>query len=251
MSLQNEGFAWDDSEHGHFHEDFFPLIEIPIIAHTPWVQRNIPIPLGIYDQVCKIIQMKMDTGIYEPSNSLYRSHWFCVAKKEANAICPVHSLKPLNAITIQHSSVTPFTEQITEQFAGHACGGMLNLYVGYNKHTLTESSHDYTTFQTPYGTLCLTKLPMGWTNMVPIFHNDVMHILQPEVPQYTIPYIDNVPIHGPAMTYQAANGTFETIPENSGIHRFVWKHFQNLNYIVQCMKYCGGTFSSKKSLLCM
>ena len=36
----------------------------------------------------------------------------------------------------------------------------------------------------------------------------------------------------------------------SGICRFVWEHFQNLNHIVQHMKYCGGTFSGKKSLLC-
>ena len=80
---------------------------------------------------------------------------------------------------------------------------------------------------------------------------NVTHILQPEVPQYTIPYINDVPIHGPASTYQAADGTFETIPENSGIRCFVWEHFQNLNRIVQRMKYCGGTFSSKKSLLCV
>ena len=35
MSLQNEGFAWDDSERGHFCKDFFPPVEIPVIAHTP------------------------------------------------------------------------------------------------------------------------------------------------------------------------------------------------------------------------
>ena len=68
------------------------------------------------------------------------------------------------------------------------------MYVGYDEHTLTKTSRDYTTFQTPYSALHLTKLPMGWTNAVPIFHDDVMHILQPEVPQYMIPYIDDVPI---------------------------------------------------------
>ena len=127
MSLQNEGFAWDDSERSHFREDFFPPVKIPVIAHTPWVQRNILIPPGIYDQVCRIIQTKMDTGVYEHSNSSYCSRWFCVAKKEADTIHPVHSLEPLNAVTIQHSSVTPFTEQIAEQFTGHACSGMLDL----------------------------------------------------------------------------------------------------------------------------
>ena len=192
----------------------------------------------------------MDDSVYKHSNS-YHSHWFCIAKKEAEALHLVHSLKPLNAVTIQHSGVTPFTEQITKQFTGQVCGGMLDLYVGYDEHVLTETSHNYTTFQTPYGALCLTKFPMGWTNAVPIFHDNITHILQPEVPQYTIPYIDNVPIHGPTTAYQAPNGTVETIPENSGIHCFIWEHFQNLNHIIQCMKYCGGTFSSKKSLLCV
>ena len=79
----------------------------------------------------------------------------------------------------------------------------------------------------------LTKLLMGWTNAVPVFHNDVMHILQLEVPRLTIPYIDDVPVHRPATTYQNGNGVFETILENSSIHHFIWEHFQNLNCIVQ------------------
>ena len=75
----------------------------------------------------------MDTGVYEHLNSSYRSRWFCVAKKEADAIHPVHCLKPLNAVTIQHSGITPFTEQIAKQFAGRTCGGMLDLSVGYDE----------------------------------------------------------------------------------------------------------------------
>ena len=192
----------------------------------------------------------MDTGVYECSNSSYRSRWFCEAKKEADAIRPVHSLEPLNAVMIQHSGVTPFTEQIAEQFTGRACGRMLDLYVRYDECALAKTSHDYTTFQMPYGALRLTKLPMGWTNAVPIFHDNVTHILQLEVPQYTIPYINDVPIRGPTTAYQAPDATFETILENSGIRRFIWRHFQNLTHIVQRMKYCGGTFSGKKSLLC-
>ena len=65
ISLQNEGFIWDNSEHGHFHEDFFPPIKTPVVAHTPWVKRNIPIPPGIYNEVCRIIHIKMDAGVYE------------------------------------------------------------------------------------------------------------------------------------------------------------------------------------------
>jgi hypothetical protein len=79
---------------------------------------------------------------------------------------------------------------------------MLDLYVGYDERLIAETSRDYTTFQTPFGALRLVTLPMGWTNSVPIFHDDVTFIiLQAEIPHVTIPYIDDVPIKGPTTTY--------------------------------------------------
>ena len=250
MSVQNAAFAWTESERGHFREDFFPPIEIPTIPHKPWAQRNIPIPPGIYEEVCRIIKAKLDAGVYEPSNSSYRSRWFCVAKKDGKSLRLVHSLEPLNKVTIKHAGVTPFTDQIGEHFAGRACGGMLDLYVGYDERGLAESSRDLTTFQSPFGALRLVTLPMGWTNSVPIFHDDVTHILQPEIPDTTVPYIDDVPIRGPEGRYLLPDGTEERISGNPGIRRFVWEHFQNLNRVVQRIKYCGGTFSGPKSVLC-
>jgi len=250
MMLQNEGFAWEDSERGRFREDFFPPIDIPIVPHKPWVLKNIPIPPGIYPEVCRIIRSKMEAGVYEPSNSSYRSRWFCVLKKDGKSLRIVHSLEPLNEVTIAHSGVPPATETLAAQFAGRACGGILDLYVGYDERTLAESSRDLTTFQTPFGALRLVTLPMGWTNSVPIFHDDVTYILQPEIPDVTIPFIDDVPIKGPASKYLNEDGTYETIPENNGIRRFVWEHFQNMNRVVQRMKYCGGTFSGPKTTLC-
>ena len=126
---------------------------------------------------------------------------------------------------------------------------MMDLYVGYDECVLASSSRDLTTFQTPYGAMRLTTLPMGWTNLVPIFHDDVTHILQPKIPHVTQPYIDNVPVRGPATMYIQANGEPETIPENLGIQWFIWEHFQDLNRVVQQMKYSGGTFSGYKSIL--
>ena len=198
MMLHEDGFAWNDSERGHFREDFFPPVEMPVVPHTPWVQRNIPIPPGIYDDVCKLIKKKLDAGVFEPSNSSYRSRWFVVPKKDGVLLRMVQSLEPLNEVTIQHSGVTPFTDQIIDPFAGRACGSMMDLYIGYDERALAPSSRDYTTFQSPFGALRLTTLPMGWTNSVPIFHNDVTHILQHEIPQVTQHYIDDVPVIGPA-----------------------------------------------------
>jgi hypothetical protein len=248
---QETGFAWAESEKGSFRRDFFPPIEFPVIPHIPWVQRNIPIPPGIYEQVCEIIKKKIDSGVYESSNSSYRSRWFCVAKKEAKSLRLVHSLEPLNKVTIRHSGVVPIPEHVAEQFGGRACGGMLDLYVAFDERLVAESSRDLTTFQTPFGALRIVTLPMGWTNSVPILHDDVTFILQPEIPHVTIPYIDDAPIKGPKSAYQRPDATYETIPENPGIRRFVWEHFGNLNRVVQRMKYSGGTWSGHKAFLCV
>ena len=250
MMEQSYGFAWNDQERGRFREDFFPPVDIPVVPHKPWVLKNIPIPPGLYPKVCELIKRKMDAGVYEPSNSSYRSRWFCVLKKDGVNLRLVHSLEPLNEVTIAHSGVPPATETLAAQFAGRSCGAMFDLYVGYDERTLAESSRDMTTFQTPFGALRLVTLPMRWTNSVPVFHDDVTYILQPEIPHVTIPYIDDVPVKGPKSRYVLPDGSYETIPENSGIRRFVWEHFQNLNRVVQRMKYCGGTFSGYKTVLC-
>ena len=254
MMLHQDAFAWTEEEKGHFREDMFPDVLMPVVEHKPWVEKNIPIPPGMFDDVCKIIRDKINSGIYEPSNSSYRSRWFCVVKKDGKSLRLVHSLEPLNLVTIAHSGVPPATDALAEKFAGRGCGSTFDLYVGYDERRLDARSRDYTTFQTPFGALRLTTLPMGWTNSVPIFHDDVTFILQEEIPDVTVPYIDDVPVRGPATRYETikADGTieYETIPENKKIRRFVWEHFQDLNRVVQRIKHAGGTISGKKSFMC-
>ena len=249
MCKHEKAFAWDDSERGRFRSDFFPPVEFPVVEHTPWVLKNIPIPPGLYKEVCAIIKEKIDAGVYEPSNSSYRSRWFCVLKKDGKSLRLVHSLEPLNAVTIRHSGVPPVPEHLAEQFAGRACGAALDLYVGYDEREIAESSRDLTTFQTPFGAHRLVTLPMGWSNSVPIFHEDVTFILQEEIPHLTLPYVDDVPVKGPKDEYRLPDGTHETIAQNPGIRRFVWEHFAGLNRVVTRMEYCGGTFSGKPGKL--
>jgi hypothetical protein len=198
-----------------------------------------------------MLKKKIEAGVYEPSNSSYRSRWFCVTKKDGKSLRSVHSLEPLNKVTIQHSGVIPIPEHIAEQFGGCACGGMLDLYVAFDKRKVAEASRDLTTFQTPFGTLHIVTLPMGWTNSVPILHDDVTYILQPEIPHITIPYIDNTPVKGPKSEYRTIGGSYKTIPDNPAIQHFVWEHFENLNRVVQRMKHCGRTFLGPKLFLCV
>jgi hypothetical protein len=251
MMLQEIAFAWDDSERGSVRHDFFPPVEIPVIDHKVWVEWSIPIPRGQLEEFCRVIKNKIDAGVYEPSNSSYHSKFFGVIKKDGKSVRLVHALEPSNTVTIAHLGIPPAMEELANHFAGRACGAVLDLYSGYDHRDLDENSRDFTMFLTPFGALRLVKLPQGWTNSVPIFHDDVTFILRDEIPHVTIPYIDDVPVRGPGSRYVLPDGSQEVIPENPGIRCFVWEHFSNLNRVVQQLKYCGATSSGLKALLCM
>ena len=216
VRLNEHVFAWDESEKGAFTEEYFDPIVIPTVEHIPWSERNIPVPPGIRGEVIQYIKDKIASGVYEPSNSSYRSSWFCVPKKNGK-ICLVHNLQPLNRVTIKDAAVPPLTDHMAEAFGGASCYATLDLFVAFDQRRLDVRSRDLTTFVTPLGTYRLMVIPMGWTDSFQIMHGDATHALRNEIPDYTIPYADDVPIRGPRTRYKTADGNFETIAENPGI----------------------------------
>jgi hypothetical protein len=249
MCHHNTAFAWTDDERGAFDPEYFDPVEIPYVSHTPWVHRQGPIPRGILDQVVAIIKDKINSGVYEPSSSSYNSRWFCVLKKDGTSLRLVHSLEPLNAITIKDAAAPPYTDVIAEDFAGRAIYTTLDLYVSFDQRQLHPNSRDLTTFTTPLGAQRLGVIPMGWTGSPAILQGDVTHMLRPEIPEVTVPFMDDLGAKGPKTRYELEDGTYETIPENPGIRRFVWEHFQSVHRIIQRVKAYGATFSGKKTFI--
>ena len=58
---------------------------------------------------------------------------------------------------------------------------------------------------------------MGFTNSVAEFQNCTVFILQDELPHTAGVMIDDLGIKGPRSRYLLEDGSYETIPENSGI----------------------------------
>src|SRR5271168_259651 len=77
--------------------------QLPSASYEVLEEERSGIPKGsliIGDPViCRIIKSKLQAGVYEPSNSSYRSRWFCVIKKDGKNLRIVHSLEPLNEVT--------------------------------------------------------------------------------------------------------------------------------------------------------
>jgi hypothetical protein len=132
-------------------------------------------------------------------------------------------------VTIRDASTPPFVEQLAESFAGYVLYGMMDLFAGYDQRPLHVESRDMTTFSSLMGPQCLTTLPMGYTNAVQIYQADMSFILQDKIPKYTMPFIDDLPVKSGTSRYQSDDGTFKSIPENLGIHRFIWEHLIVIN----------------------
>ena len=245
LKINELGLAWTEEEKGRFKDEYFSPVKIPVIEHIPWAHRNIPIPSAILGDVIQIFKDKFAAGVYEHSDASYRSRWFCV-KKKSGALRLVHDLQPLNAVTIRNSGVPPLTDQVLEAMAGRACYSMLDLFVGYDHRTLDIASRDLTTIQSPIGAVRLTCLPQGWTNAGAIFHEDVTFILEAEIPNVAWPFMDDCSIKGPATRFETTDGSYETIPENEGIRKFIWMHLGDVHRILHRLCCAGATVSAKK-----
>ena len=245
LILNEKALAWTEAERGRFSDEYFSPVKIPVIEHTPWAHKNLPIPPGILQDVIKLFREKLATGVYEHSDSSYRSRWFCVEKK-SGALRIVHDLQPLNAVTIRNSGVPPIADQVIESMAGRSCYLMLDLYTGYDHRALDVASRDLTTVQSPVGSVRLTTVPQGWTDAVPIFHGDVVFILKEEIPDPAMPSMDDTSIKGPPTCYELEGGGYEMIPANPQIRRFIWEHISDVHCILHCFLCAGATISATK-----
>jgi transposase InsO family protein len=249
MKLNEKALAFDESERGSFRDDYFTPYIIPILPHEPWEYRNIPIPPGIRERVIQLLKDKIATGLYEPSQSSYRSKWFCVMKKTGK-IRIVHDLQPLNKVTIRDAGVPPILDDFVEPFAGRQCYTVFDLFSGFDARRLHPDSRDLTSFMTPLGLLRHTAMPQGFTNSPSEFQNCTSFILQDEIPHVANVFIDDLPIKGPPTRYEDSDGHPETLSSNPGIRRFIWEHAVDVHRVMHRFACAGGTFAGPKSQIC-
>ncbi len=194
--LNRHALAFQETDQGTLRDDYFSPYIIPTVEHEPWVEKNIPIPPGIKAEVIKLLQEKIDAGVYEPSQASYRSKWFCVLKKNGK-IRIVHDLQRLNKVTIRDAGLPPILDDFVEPFAGHQCYTVFDLFWGFDARKVAPQSRDLTSFLSPLGLLRITSLPMGFTNSPAEFQKCMVHILSDEIPDTANIFIDDLPIKGP------------------------------------------------------
>nr|GAT45172.1 predicted protein [Mycena chlorophos] len=249
LRLNEQALAFEDRERGTFRDEYFSPYKIATVPHVPWEYKNIPIPPGILEKVIDVLILKIEAGVYEGCQSSYRSRWFCMLKKSGK-LRIVHDLQPLNKVSIRDAGMLPIVDDFVEGFAGRQCYTVFNLYWGFDAWKMEPESRDMTAFMTPLGLLRITSMPTGYTNSPAEFQKCMVFILQDEIPRICNVFIDDLPIKGPDSAYLDENGEPQTLPENPGIRRFIWKHAKDVNRIMHKVKLAGGTFSGTKVQIC-
>ncbi len=247
--LNQHALAFQETDRGTLRDDYFSPYIIPTVEHEPWVEKNIPIPPGIKAEVIKLLQEKIDAGVYEPSSSIISLKWFCVLKKNGK-IRIVHDLQRLNKVTIRDTGLPPILDDFVEPFAGHQCYTVFELFWGFDARKVAPQSRDLTSFLSPLGLLRITSLPMGFTNSPAEFQKCMVHILSDEIPDTANIFIDDLPIKGPKTQYLDTDGNPATLLENPGIRKFIWEHANDVHRIMHRIKQAGATFSAKKTQVC-
>lgn len=245
LQLNQDTLVFEENQRGNLREDYFTPYIIPTVPHIPWAFTNIPIPPGIRGKVVDLLKEKVTAGVYEPSQSSYRSRWFCVLKKNGK-LRIVHDLQPLNGVTIRDAGVPPILDAFVEPFAGRQCYTAFDLHWGFDARKIDPQSRDLTAFMSPLGLLRLTSLPMGFTNSPAEFQACMAFILKDEMPHIADIFIDDLPIKGPATCYPDQDGHPEVLQANPGLRRFIWEHALDVHRIMHRIGHAGATFSPSK-----
>ena len=139
LKLHQNHFVWEDHERGSFREDYFSPYIIPVVPHVPWAFTNIPIPPALKERVVQLLREKIAAGVYEPSQSSYRSRWFCVLKKNGK-LRIVYDLQPLNKVSIRDAGLPPSLDDFVEPFVGRQCYTVFDLYWGFDARKVHPKS---------------------------------------------------------------------------------------------------------------
>lgn len=240
LKMHERALAFDRSEKGLLRRDYATDYEVPVVPHTPWVDRQIPIPKALMQKVTEHIQKEIEAGDLEPSFSPYVTRWFMVQKPNGG-LRKVVDASSMNRVTIRDSGVPPNVQDFIQEFIGHATYALADLFSGYDQRALSVRSRDMTTIQTPLGLFRHTKLLQGATNSVAEFQRSVSWVYQPEIPQVIRPFVDDIAMKGPTSTYNN-----ELLNPNYDVRRFVWEHAVALERLLLRTEHAGLAISGTK-----
>jgi len=225
------GIAFDFMEKGAFKLEVEPPHIIPTIQYEPWQAANFRVPKALEGEVVDIVKKKLEYGALERCCGPYCNPWFLVPKK-SEGYRLINAAQRLNAVNIKDASLSPSSEEYSEDFAGFPLLSLLDLFSGYDPRKLDLSSRDMTAFQILLGLLRMTALPQGYANGVQVFDRMMKKILKHQIAsRIGKPFIDDVAVKPASQSmFLDKNGIPEKVAP--GIRKYVLEAIISLDKIL-------------------
>ena len=163
----------------------------PAAIYTP---RRVPFPLRsqVKKELDRMISLGVISQVDQPTD--WCSGMVAVPKKSGSVrICV--DLQRLNESVLREVHLLPCVNKTLAQLAGVRVFSKLNANSGFWQIPLEEESRLLTTFLTPFGRYCFSKLPFGICSASEHFQKEMSRVL--EGLEGVVCQVDNVLVHAP------------------------------------------------------